>query len=98
MAALADGFRAMASVAEAVARPWPSPHPAAAIAIASPENAATQFVGAAAPPSANAGTAKHNADRTISTLLKMRICFLSYELPPVGGWRYRADALTLKRL
>src|SRR5713101_4873504 len=90
MAALAEGLRAIPSVAEAAARPWPIPHPAAAIAMAIPAAAATQLVVPAAPsPWAKAGTAKHRADSAINTLLKVRIMirivFLSYEVA-ASGW------------
>src|SRR5260370_35191247 len=100
MAALAEGLRAIPSVAEAAARPWPIPHPAAAIAMAIPAAAATQLVVPAAPsPWARAGTAKQRADSAINMLLKVRsrirIVFSPMTLPPVGGVRYRANALTL---
>jgi hypothetical protein len=40
-----------------------------------PAKTATQLVPAAAPPWANAGTAKHNAESPMNTLLNVRIFF-----------------------
>src|SRR6185437_13305623 len=79
MPARAAGFLAKASVAEAVARPWPMPHPADAIAMENPAEIATQLVALEVPPCAKAGTAKQRADSAINTFLKipsmLRICF-----------------------
>jgi hypothetical protein len=75
MPARAEGFRAIPSVAEAAARPWPSPQPAEAIAIETPAKTATQLVAAGVPPWAKAGTAKHNADKLMNTLLNVPIVF-----------------------
>src|SRR5581483_10764885 len=74
-----EGLGARASVAEAVARPWPIPHPAEAIAIPNPAEIATQFAPPEVPPCANAGTAKQSADNAMNTFFKtpsvLRIVF-----------------------
>jgi hypothetical protein len=59
-------LRAKPSAAAAVALACANPQTADAIAIENPAVIATQLVGSAAPPWANAGIAKHIADSAMN--------------------------------
>src|SRR5947209_13625990 len=71
----AAGLRAMASAAAAVAFPWARPQTAEAMAMEKPPAMATQLTAELPPPCANAGMAKHRADSTINSLLRLPIVF-----------------------
>src|SRR6516225_8182940 len=93
----AAGLRASPSAAAAVALAWARPQTAEAIAMANPEVMATQLTVDTSPPWANAGIARHRADRVMNRQLSLRIeCFSSYQIA-ASGWltSSRADALTL---
>src|SRR5271170_7619804 len=102
MPARAPGLRARASVAEAVALPWPSPQRPAAMAMPTPAPMGTRL--APPPPSvpwANAGVANSSADRVINRYCSLRIAFLLAFVKIAVQWvvdAHRAGALTLEQL
>jgi hypothetical protein len=69
-----------------VALAWPRPQTADAIAMANPAVIATQLVPAAAPPCANAGTAKHMADIAINKQLSLRSMVFSPRAINLPQW------------
>src|SRR5579872_1709828 len=100
MPARAPGLRANASQAWAVALPWPNAHKPEAIAMENPAAKGTISKLPVAPPCASNGVATERTDSAINTYFmvpKIRMVFLLYELPPVGGWRssWEMPALTL---
>src|SRR2546429_461072 len=70
----AAGLRAKDSVAEATALPWAKPQTAEAIAMENPAVMAIQWVSPPpASPCANAGMAKHRAERVMNKYFRVRM-------------------------